>query len=98
MKCRRVDDHPGESCFCWGVVASPVPVQEQLRGWWRRGRLSGHRLWADSRVPSTGGRTRHSGGRDDVLSPCALTASGMSLQCPEWRYSGVAVAGMAAQG
>jgi hypothetical protein len=28
-----------------------------------------------------GGRTWHSGGRGDVLSPCAPRASGMSSQC-----------------
>jgi hypothetical protein len=31
---------------------------------------------------------RYSGGRGDVLSPCTPTASGMSSQCPAWRYSG----------
>jgi hypothetical protein len=92
VHCRRVD-RPRESCSCWGVVAGPVPVQERLRGWWRRGCSAGRCPRAVSRVPLTGGRTKHSGGRGDVLSPCALTASGMSMQCPEWRYSGVAVAG-----
>jgi hypothetical protein len=84
----ELDDHPGESCSCWAVVASPVPVQERLRGWWRRGCLSGRRPRASSRVPSTGGRTRHSSRRGDVLSSCAFTVSGMALQCPEWRCSG----------
>jgi hypothetical protein len=98
VQCHGVDDCLGESCSCWGVVASPVPVQERLRGWWRGGCSSGRCPRADSRVPSTGGRTRHSSGRGDVLSPCALIASGMVLQCPEWRCSGVAVVGMAAQG
>jgi hypothetical protein len=28
------DDCPGESCSSRGVVARPVPEQEQLRGWW----------------------------------------------------------------
>jgi hypothetical protein len=32
--------------------------------------------------------TQHSGGRGDVPSPCAPTASGTSLQCPAWRCSG----------
>jgi hypothetical protein len=81
-----------------GVMAGPVPVQERLRGWWRKGCSAGRRLRANSRVPLSGDRTRHSGRCGDVLSPCALTASGMSLKCPEWRYSGAAVAGMAAQG
>jgi hypothetical protein len=35
-----------------------------------------------------GVRTRHSGGHDDVPSPCAPTASGMSSQCPARRCSG----------
>jgi hypothetical protein len=33
-------------------------------------------------------RTRHSGGRGDVLSPCTPTTSRMSSQCPAWRCSG----------
>jgi hypothetical protein len=41
-----------------------------------------------SRVPSTGVRTRYSGGRGDVLSLCAPTALGMSSQYPAWRFSG----------
>jgi hypothetical protein len=45
------------------------------------------RPWAGSRVPSTGVRTRYSGGHGDVLSPCAPTASGMSSQYPVWRCS-----------
>jgi hypothetical protein len=35
-----------------------------------------------------GARTRHSGCRGDVLSPCTPTALGMSSQCPVWRCSG----------
>jgi hypothetical protein len=31
-QCRGVDDRPGESRSCWGVVACPVPVQERIRG------------------------------------------------------------------
>jgi hypothetical protein len=53
-KCHGADSRPGESCSSWGVVACPVLVQDQLRGWWRSGWLSGRRPWADSRVPSTG--------------------------------------------
>jgi hypothetical protein len=88
VQCYGVDDCPGESCSCWGVVAGPVLVQERLRGWWRGGCSSGCCPRADSRVPSTGGCTRHSSGCGDVLSLCALTASGMVLPCPEWRCSG----------
>jgi hypothetical protein len=88
MQCHGVDDHPGESCSCWDVVASPVSVQERLRGWWRRGCLSDRRPRAGLRVPLMGGHMRHSSGRGDVLSPCAFTASGMALQCSEWRCSG----------
>jgi hypothetical protein len=97
VQCHGVDDRPGESCSCWGVVASPVPVQERLRGWWCKGCSSGRRPRADSRVPLTGSRTRHNSGRGDVPSPCAFTASEMALQCPEWCCSGVAVVGMVAQ-
>jgi hypothetical protein len=46
------------------------------------------RPWAGSSVPSTGVRTRHSDRHGDVLSPCAPTALGMSLQYPAWRCSG----------
>jgi hypothetical protein len=46
---------PGESCSSRGVMARPVLVQEQLRGWQCSGWLSGCRPWAGSRVPSTGG-------------------------------------------
>jgi hypothetical protein len=35
-----------------------------------------------------GARTRHSGGRGDVLSSCTPTTSGMSSQCLVWRCSG----------
>jgi hypothetical protein len=54
-QCHGADGRPGESCSSRGVVARPVLVQERLRGWRRSGWLSGRRLWADSRVPSTGG-------------------------------------------
>jgi hypothetical protein len=88
VQCDGVDDRPSESCSCWGVEASPVPVQGRLQGWWPRGCSSGRLSHADSRVLLTGGRTRHSSGRGDVLSPCTFTASGMTLQCTEWRCSG----------
>jgi hypothetical protein len=51
----RAGGRSGESCSSRGVVARPVLVQEQLRGWQRSGWLSGFRPWAGSRVPSTGG-------------------------------------------
>jgi hypothetical protein len=84
---------PSVSVPCgWGtaphfICQGESSLPERLRGWWRRGCSASRRPRADSRVPLTGGRTKHSGGRGDVLSPCALTTSGMSLQCPEWRYS-----------
>jgi hypothetical protein len=34
------------------------------------------------------GRTKHSSGHGDVLSPRASTASRMTLQCPRWRRGG----------
>jgi hypothetical protein len=98
VQCHGVDGCPGEARSCWDVVESSVPVQERLRGWWRRGCLSGCCPRASSRVPLTGGHTRHIGRRGDVPSPCVLIASGMALQCPERCCSGVAVAEMAAQG
>jgi hypothetical protein len=49
------DGRPGESCSSRGVVAHPVLIREQLRGWWRSGWLSGRRPWAGTKVPSTGG-------------------------------------------
>jgi hypothetical protein len=79
---------PDESCSSRGVVARPVLVQEQLRGWWCRGWLSGRRPRASSRASSTEVRTRYSGRHGDVPSPCVPTASGMSSQCPAWRCSG----------
>jgi hypothetical protein len=53
-----------------------------------RGWLSGRRPRAGSRVPSTRVHTRHSGERDDVQSPCAPIALGVSSQYPAWRCSG----------
>jgi hypothetical protein len=82
------DGRPGESCSSRGVVAHPVLVQEQLRGWRRSGWLSGRRPRAGSRVLQQGVRTRHSGGHGDVPSPCTPTASWMSSQCPAWCCSG----------
>jgi hypothetical protein len=54
-QCHGADGRPGKSCSSRGVVVCPVLVQEQLRGWWRSGWLSGLRSRADSRVPSTKG-------------------------------------------
>jgi hypothetical protein len=45
-QCHRVCDHPGEAFSSWGAVVRPVLVQEQLRGWWRRGWLPGRCPWA----------------------------------------------------
>jgi hypothetical protein len=69
------------------VVRLPffVLVQERLRGWWCSGWLSGRCPRTGSRGSSTGARTRYSGGYGDVPSPCAPTASGMSLQYAAWR-------------
>jgi hypothetical protein len=84
--CRGVDGHPGESCFWRDVMACPVSIQERLQGWRCRGRLFGGHPRADSRVPLTGGRTRHSSGRGGVPSPHAPTALGMATQCPGWSH------------
>jgi hypothetical protein len=69
-------------------MACPVSVQGRLRGRRCRGRSFGGRPHADSRVPLTGGRTRHNSVRGDVPSPRASTASGMVMQCPEWCRDG----------
>jgi hypothetical protein len=53
-----------------------------------RGRPFSGRPHGDSRVPLTGGRTRHNRGRGDVLSPRASTTSGMAMQCPGWCRDG----------
>jgi hypothetical protein len=62
-------------------MASPVSVQERLRGWRHRIFLFGRRPYADSRVQLTGRRKGHSRGCGGVLSPRTPTASGMALQC-----------------
>jgi hypothetical protein len=69
-------------------MACSVSVQERLRGWRCRGRSFGGCPHADSRVPLTGGRTRHNSGRGDVPSPRASIASGMAMQCPGWCHDG----------
>jgi hypothetical protein len=88
VQCRGVDGRPGESCFWRDVMACPVSVQEPLRRWRCRGRSFGGHPHADLMVPLTRGRTRHSSGRGNVLSPRTSTASRMALQCPGWRHGG----------
>jgi hypothetical protein len=61
------------------MVASPVPVQERLRGQLWGISSFGHHPYADSRVRLTGGRRMHSSGGGDVLSCRAPTASRMAL-------------------
>jgi hypothetical protein len=85
-QCRGVDGLPSESCFWRDVMARPVSIQERLRGWRCRGRPFGVRPRADSRVPLTRGRTGHSSGHGDVLSPRVPTASGMALQWLGWPH------------
>jgi hypothetical protein len=82
-----VDSHPGKSRFWRDVMVCPVSVQERLRGWRCRGRPFGVRPHADSRVPLTRGRTGHSGGCGDVLSPRFPTESGMALQWLGWPHT-----------
>jgi hypothetical protein len=69
-------------------MVCPVSVQERLRGWRCRGRSFSGRPHADSRVPLSGGRKRHSSGRGDVPLSRASTVSRMALQCPGWRHGG----------
>jgi hypothetical protein len=93
-QCHGVDGRPGESCSSRGTVACLVFIQERLRGWRRSGWSSGCRRGPVRGCRQRGVRTRHSGGRGDVLSLCTPTTSGM---CHSARR-GAAVAGMAAQG
>jgi hypothetical protein len=87
------------------VLANPAPVEAS----WRvlclyRSRFEGGDVVVgrpaaaagrlEGAVNGGGGRTRHSGGRGDVLSPCTPTTSG----CRHSARRGAAVAGMAAQG
>jgi hypothetical protein len=88
IQCRGVDGRPGESCFWRDVMACHVSVQERLRGWRCSGRSFGGRPHADSRVPLTGGRTRHNSERGDVPSSRASTASRMVMQWPGWCCDG----------
>jgi hypothetical protein len=83
----------GESCSC-GVAARTILVPERFRGWRRSGWSSGRRRGPIRGCRRRGARTRHSGSRGDVLSPCTPTASG----CRHSGQRGAAVAGMAAQG
>jgi hypothetical protein len=69
-------------------MACPVRVQEQFRGWRRRGCPFEGRLRGHSMVPLTWGRTRHSGWCGGVPSPHASTASGVVVQWPGWRRDG----------
>jgi hypothetical protein len=87
-QCNGVNSRPGESCSSWGVVARPVLVQEQLRGWRRSGWLSGRCRGPVRGCRQRGVRTLHSGGRGNVLSLCTPTALRMSSQCPPWCCSG----------
>jgi hypothetical protein len=80
------------------VLANPAPLETS----WRvlcsyRGSFEGGGVVvgrpAAARGPirgcrQRGARTRHSGGRGDVLSSCTPTTSGMSSQCSAWRCSG----------
>jgi hypothetical protein len=88
VHCHGVDGRPGESHFRRGVMACPMRVQEQLRGWRRRGCPFEGRPRGDSRLPLTCGRTRHSGWHGGVLSPHAYTTSGMVVWWPGWRHDG----------
>jgi hypothetical protein len=88
--------------FSRGVVACPVPEQERLRGWWCSGWLVRPSSADQLERVFHGGPMRYSGGHGDVLSPCAPTASGVSLQYEAWRCSdgdgrtGLIATGMAA--
>jgi hypothetical protein len=75
VQCRGVDGLPSESCFWRDVMARPVSVQERLQGRRCGGCPFGVRPRADSRVPLTRGRTGHSSGCGDVLSPRVPTVS-----------------------
>jgi hypothetical protein len=68
-------------------VASPVPVQERLRGWLCGSFPFGRRPYDDSRAQLTEGRRMHNSGCGDVSSSRAPTASGMVLQCLGWWHN-----------
>jgi hypothetical protein len=85
------------------VLANPAPVEASWRilcsyrsGFEGGGAVVGRPAVAVGRFEGAvnGGRTRHSGSRGDVLSPCIPTASG----CHHSARRGVTVAEMAAQG
>jgi hypothetical protein len=92
-QCHGANGRPGDSYSSRGVVARPVLVQKQLRGWWRSGWLFGRRPWAGSRVPSTGGPYAaqwrswrrpvpvHSNSIGDVV-----TVPGVALQWRGWPH------------
>jgi hypothetical protein len=86
VQCRGVDGRPGESRFWRDVMVCPVSVQERLRGWRCRGCPFGGRPRADLRVPLTRGRTGHSSGCGDVMSPHVSTTPGMVLQWLGWPH------------
>jgi hypothetical protein len=71
-----------------GVMVSPVPAQERLRGWPCGSFPFGHRPYAGPRVQLTEGRRVHNSGRGDVLSSWVPTAPGMVLQRTGWWHSG----------
>jgi hypothetical protein len=92
-QCHGADGRPGKSCSSRGVVACPVLVLGQLRGWQRSGWSSGYRPGAGSRVPSTGGPYAaqwwswrrpipvHSNSIGDVV-----TVPGVALQWRGWPH------------
>jgi hypothetical protein len=86
-QCHGADGRPGESCSSRGVVARPVLVQEQLRGWRHSGWSSGHR-----RGPIQGcrqrGPVRGTVAVVERLVPVHSNSIGMSSQCPAWCDSG----------
>jgi hypothetical protein len=93
-QCHGADGRPGESCSNRGVVAHHVLVQEQLRGWWRSGWLSGRR-----HGPIRGCRQR--GSVSGTVAGVATSRPRALQQRRVCRCSarrGTAVAGIAAQG
>jgi hypothetical protein len=70
-----------------GVVASPVPVQKWLRGWWCRSFIFGHCPYVSSRAGLTEGWRMHNSGCGSFSSSRAPTVSGMTLQCSGWWHS-----------
>jgi hypothetical protein len=81
-----------------GVVASHVPVQERLRGWWCRSFLFGNHPYVSSRVGLTEGWRMHNSRRGGVPSFWAPALPGMVAQWWGWPHRAASDGGMRSAG